>query len=127
MRLRNGVSSSYRNRKLLFSSQAWTTASANSIAPSPLLHQGQVLLDIGLIKWDARPHRRAAAVHLEGADRGHDDHSVRHQPGETTLQVPELLEADVDPEPALRHQVIRQPGGQTVSDDRALPEGYVGD
>ena len=49
-----------------------------------------------------------AAVHLERADRGHDDHGVGLQAGLAAFDVEKLLGAQVGPEAGLRNDVIGQ-------------------
>jgi len=50
----------------------------------------------------AGDHGRAAAVHLERADRRDDDGAVRRKPRGAALYVYEFLEADVGAEARLR-------------------------
>ncbi len=61
--------------------------------------------------------------HFYGA---HDDRAVRYQTAEAAFQIPELLEADVRPEAALRNMVILELQSHAVRNDRRLPDGYIG-
>ncbi len=66
-----------------------------------------------------------AAVHLERADRGHDDGRVRLQARGAALDVEELLGAHVRPEARLRADDLVGGERQPVGEDRAVAVGDV--
>ena len=90
------------------------------------LQQSEILPCIRLRQRSSRDDLRAAAVHLQGADGGHQHRHVRLQPGQAALDIPELFEADVGGEAGLGDMVIKQLQPQTVADDRGLADGDVG-
>ena len=92
-----------------------------------LLQKLEVLLGVFLRQGSARGDLRAAAVHLERADGRDQNGDVRGQAGQTGLDVPELFKADVGSEAGLGDMVIEQLECQTVSDDRGLADGDVGE
>ena len=92
-----------------------------------LLQKLEVLLGVFLRQGSARGDLRAAAVHLERADGRDQNGDVRGQAGQTGLDVPELFKADVGSEAGLGDMVIEQLECQTVSDDRGLTDGDVGE
>ena len=71
-----------------------------------------------------------SAMHLEGSDRGHQHHGVRHQARVSALDVHELLHPDVSPEPGLRHHepgLAHQLEGDPVRQDRGVAVSDVGE
>ena len=92
-----------------------------------LFQKLEVLLGVFLRQGSARGDLRAAAVHLERADGRDQNRDVRGQAGQTGLDVPELFKADVGSEAGLGDMVIEQLECQTVSDDRGLADGDVGE
>mmetsp|Transcript_25213 Transcript_25213/g.62246 ORF Transcript_25213/g.62246 Transcript_25213/m.62246 type:complete len:499 (-) Transcript_25213:39-1535(-) len=67
----------------------------------PRLHQLHVLVGVRVVQGPARRHRRPPSVQLERPHRGHDHRAVRLQARGAALEVDELLQADVRPEPRL--------------------------
>ena len=92
-----------------------------------LFQELEVLLGVFLRKGSARGDLRAAAVHLERADGRDQNGDVRGQAGQTGLDVPELLEADVGSEAGLGDMVVEQLESQTVSNNGGLADGNVGE
>ena len=66
-------------------------------------------------------------MHLERADGRDQNGDVRGQAGQTGLDVPELLKADVGSEAGLGDVIVEQLQSQTVSDDGGLADGDVGE
>ena len=92
-----------------------------------LFQKLEVLLGVFLRQGSARGDLRAAAVHLERADGRDQNGDVRGQAGQTGLDVPELLKADVGSEAGLGDVIVEQLQSQTVSDDGGLADGDVGE
>ena len=92
-----------------------------------LFQKLEVLLGVLLGQRCARGDLRAAAVHLERADGRDQNGDVRGQAGKTGLDVPELFKADVGSEAGLGDMIVEQLEGQTVSDNRGLADGDVGE
>ena len=90
------------------------------------LQQGQILLRVGVRQGTAGDDLRPAAVHLQGADGGHQHRHVRLQTGEAALHVPEFLKTDVSGEAGLGHMVVKQLDAQPVADHRRLTDGNIG-
>ena len=90
----------------------------------------QQLKILGLVLFGQRlagNNSRAAAVHLEGADGADQNGNVGSQAAEASLDVPELLEADIRSEAGLSDMIVEQLEGETVADDGALADGDVGE
>ena len=92
-----------------------------------LFQKFEVLLGVFLRQRCARGDLRAAAVHLKRTDSCDQNGDVRGQAGQTGLDVPELLKADVGSEAGLGDMVIEQLEGQTVSNNGGLADGNVGE
>ena len=92
-----------------------------------LFQKFEVLLGVFLRQRCARGDLRAAAVHLKRTDSCDQNGDVRGQAGQTGLDVPELLEADVGSEAGLGDMVVEQLESQTVRDDGGLADGDVGE
>ena len=92
-----------------------------------LLQQFQVLLSVLLGQGCAGGDLGAAAVHLQRTDGSNQNGNVGGQTGQTGLNVPELLEADVGSEAGLGDVVVEQLQSQTVSDDGGLADSDVGE
>ena len=91
-----------------------------------LLQQLQVLLGVLHRQGTAGNHGGSAAVHLQSTDGGNQNGNVGGQAGQTALDVPELLEADVGSEAGLGHVVVKQLQSQTVADNGGLADSDVG-
>lgn len=90
----------------------------------------EVLLDVLFLKGRARGHRWAATVHLERANRRHEDHGVGYETRLAALNVEELLHADVGAKARLGHDDSfgsDQFQGDRVRQDRGAAVSYVGE
>ena len=68
-----------------------------------------------------------AAVHLQGADGGDQDHGIRDQAGVAALDVEELLGAQVGGEAGFGHHVVGQLEAQLGGLHRVAAVGDVGE
>ena len=91
-----------------------------------LLQQVEVLVGVFGGQRFTSHHLRAAAVHLEGADGGHQHHHIRDQPGVAALDVHEFFHADVRAEAGFGDDVIGHLERDLVSDDGGLSVRDIG-
>ena len=92
-----------------------------------LLQELEVLRRVHGVEREARLHRRRAAVRLEGADRRDEDDAVGLVARAAALDVPELLEAHVRGEAALRDDIVAKRAREPVRDHGVLPDCDVGE
>jgi len=84
--------------------------------------QAEVLFGVLRRQRFPRYDRRAAAVHLQGADCGHEYGDVGLEAGQTAFDIPEFLKSDVSGEAGLGHVIIEELETDAVADDRALAD-----